>query len=1373
MELLYKAQVSKPFSGGGSLRPWQRFLDWCEGDDLIAAISGCGGTMVFHADAPGEVVTLTNASRAPARHVRWKPAGVNQNGQAQLPVLMVADASGHITLWVSQQRRVNVWRNAAHVRVHAAIMAVGWIRNGTAVAAVLSDGNLVVWGVYFLESSTTEKKLSMVACPTPAANRGFLGGPIKLASIAPGGVDLFSVAVLCTMSKYPDRVSVWHISVANISDPNLQRTYDLRDLGCAKLEEQDGNVAACLAAPRAGSLYIWGDKGYMGRWVFARNSDWTRVETIKHPAVDSPPGPHTGSKALRVSSVGVSSDGDVLAFGDGHRTLHVHLSKEREMPKLAEIRAGEHEDLIQGLCMSPSSFSIMILHGNGILAAYSIDNTKPNQDQRLIVDEYAQKLIQATSANGRRGGWDIRALLARKGRESSASVAKAIQMIGEESRERVTSEKIETLRLAILASPDEDTGTVAAARRLLEIAIDAIKSTAPQTVIENFVQDPVAAETVHGLCSTDHVLRRMQRASAGHRPSVFQVTATPMADWIILLGIVWLRRVAAAVARSPTAPNIGNVWREVVQRDGTDASSERVSIMRDPTLTKNLKYAAVAAASLLVADAATRAATETTEPRYIRLSKEDTADVVAAIWDTARAAEAGGTPGIAAALGRHLRAASAFLQNDKVCIQAAERALGLRGACRSAGYIVTSLRPGRGPSGSNGSENQWEDEWCPFDIITGRIISCWLPLRRCVSSGLLATEIANPPEGMPEGTNGIAPWAMRWANESPFGGLWTRVHSLDLDRYEPMHSADLPEEFKQTLNRMSTDLTRTVSTSVPAPSVRTSAPSPNAEQQSSLLSAMQAAPSAPQVSPTTKPIVPSTHVPPSNSYAQHSHDQVSVATNASNTNPRSKFPQAASRPTLTMSPPQQASSPILASSVQVASHNVTPNLLPRVAHVQNQPGQLPGPDQVGSPPNLTMGTVSSTSDQKGKQNKSRRNPPSKRTKVIQTNTPASVPMNSQGQSNSPGNVGIDFALPLTPNMAPANSEDVGGDPSYSTTMNPGGTMKEDNQSQISTDTGVSKPKPKRPRVPKRKQPAVNVSTVGQSSGTTLAPNISATTKEPAAPQPMPMNQTEFTPQAPTNMDHSAPPHHVTKLHQNVTIPPGKQAAPRHSTTQMPAHNPAPPPQVQPPQHSTIPSTAPPSTAIPTSQPTPGPSRTQQPIPNKMVPTRSAPQHTQANPPGRASRIWQGSIHLQGQNSDLRVPCVAITHSARERANLRSAVGWPSQLHCTRARLKSSVEVWPHLDDPSAQWYVRFCPVDANGNETSSPRLMELVKGMVERKLAFELDCDEDPMHPGKLYLWGFNVNGMGMSLLGVYRPVSEVATGDDAAQLLNDLLGGP
>lgn len=106
MRKLYDAQVVKPFaySKARPSRLGYQTVAWCEGLDLIAVVSGCGGVAVFHADAPGENVPLVSYKKAAARHVAWRPLRKDDSMKKDDPLLLVADAVGRLTFWAAKVR---------------------------------------------------------------------------------------------------------------------------------------------------------------------------------------------------------------------------------------------------------------------------------------------------------------------------------------------------------------------------------------------------------------------------------------------------------------------------------------------------------------------------------------------------------------------------------------------------------------------------------------------------------------------------------------------------------------------------------------------------------------------------------------------------------------------------------------------------------------------------------------------------------------------------------------------------------------------------------------------------------------------------------------------------------------------------------------------------------------------------------------------------------------------------------------------------------------------------------------------------------------------------------------------------------------------
>lgn len=133
------------------------------------------------------------------------------------------------------------------------------------------------------------------------------------------------------------------------------------------------------------------------------------------------------------------------------------------------------------------------------------------------------------------------------------------------------------------------------------------------------------------------------------------------------------------------------------------------------------------------------------------------------------------------------------------------------------------------------------------------------------------------------------------------------------------------------------------------------------------------------------------------------------------------------------------------------------------------------------------------------------------------------------------------------------------------------------------------------------------------------------------------------------------------------------------------------------------------------------------------------------------RIWQGFVQVRGHVNDMMIPCAAVQYVTDERGHeLIDASGWPFLLQCDAESLRSGAQLVEEMN--CAQWYVRFAAVDGNGCEREEPRLVGLVKVLVERHLVFEIRCAGLGGTAGWLYLWGLHVAPHGLSFLGVFRP---------------------
>jgi len=139
------------------------------------------------------------------------------------------------------------------------------------------------------------------------------------------------------------------------------------------------------------------------------------------------------------------------------------------------------------------------------------------------------------------------------------------------------------------------------------------------------------------------------------------------------------------------------------------------------------------------------------------------------------------------------------------------------------------------------------------------------------------------------------------------------------------------------------------------------------------------------------------------------------------------------------------------------------------------------------------------------------------------------------------------------------------------------------------------------------------------------------------------------------------------------------------------------------------------------------------------------------------RVWQGNLNISDQRyNSIAVPCVAIRYTTATRTPMEAHdfTGWPTNINCHSTKMKPSARVFPFMNETTTHWYVRFASIDDNRNETSNPELKKLVKVMVQRQLAFEIECIEGCIR-GKLYLWGMVMHNQEYSLLGVFRPSRE------------------
>lgn len=141
-----------------------------------------------------------------------------------------------------------------------------------------------------------------------------------------------------------------------------------------------------------------------------------------------------------------------------------------------------------------------------------------------------------------------------------------------------------------------------------------------------------------------------------------------------------------------------------------------------------------------------------------------------------------------------------------------------------------------------------------------------------------------------------------------------------------------------------------------------------------------------------------------------------------------------------------------------------------------------------------------------------------------------------------------------------------------------------------------------------------------------------------------------------------------------------------------------------------------------------------------------------NPEPRGRRLWRGHLRVMGQRRHLMIECVAIQYMLSDKVPIQQAAYWPRELRVDSTTLKNVVATLELMNEPSAQWYVRFASVDVNGKEMVDPRLEQLTTVMVDQKLAFEICCDGPLEEAGVLNIWAMSTPPRGNSMLGVFRP---------------------
>lgn len=861
MRRLYSARVARPLSSANT-RPTRlgyATTAWCPYEDLIAVISGCGGVAVFHADSPGEVALLIGDKRSPARHIVWR------NSPDKPLMLVVSDASGTISFWLSCDRRVNVWYLAESVQVPSVTVALGWNSTSTAVATVLAHGGLAVWLVPDHPSShqsrsqrvkprdldnrrTIEAKyansIRSVACKNLKLTDLF-GGQLRCGTVAAGYVDPNGVALVTVSVTQPKKLSVWSVSIFKQPSPS----FEVRPLCDTAMDAQSGSCISCAAVPPSGMLFAIGDGGVIARWHLKQSRpstdfSWTlqstaRIDRETEDAVargeipEYEPTTHrqsSGSKGLeiirrrKIYAFEISSDCKSLLTSSAYGLLRWNTEKLKVDGGFRIERGGrlqrdlEHSSPYWGVCLSPTGSAAFALNGSGFVHAFSLITPIVRSNPEATAEaahSVMKRLLTIPFVDGLRGGWDLLSSIAFEGPRAAELVSDALMRDATASAPNMsfTSEKVIMTRSLMQDIIYAEDASAAVARKLLELASDAIRKSAPDSVI---LKLSVSAKDAKLLTSPANISKGVrQTLSSTSRVSPTQLSAAPLADWVMVLCAIWLQRCAEILAKHDTKGEHMRIpWFTVAAMATRNEKNKGPGhgIVYDTMLVRALRPASVAALTLLALE--DEHGEPDIAPRYFRFSREETNSIVAALWEVSLAWESvdsmsrpiGGNDGppsmrsghsteqmvnTAIVLGKHLAAAKVLGNAKELRVSVAEKALGLHGASKGAGFIMSLMRSHQGEDGpggpgeetNNSSSGRGQAEWCQYDIITGRPLPPWAPLRRCVVSGLLAAEITQQKSDTVN-VNIISPWITKWAEESPFGGRWARVPSLDLDRYE-------------------------------------------------------------------------------------------------------------------------------------------------------------------------------------------------------------------------------------------------------------------------------------------------------------------------------------------------------------------------------------------------------------------------------------------------------------------------------------------------------------------------------------------------------------------------------------------------------------
>lgn len=662
------------------------------------------------------------------------------------------------------------------------------------------------------------------------------GGELRCASVAPAHVDPTSIALVSVSVSNPTHISVWQVFFTETFT-----SFEIQLLGATTMNPQQGAPCiACVVVPPSGMLFAISSSGVVSRWRY-RNSR-SGVQRGWHLQCQS----HIGQQTENAISCSLISKPPFITTHDpanSHIDFPImsepyafQVSHDCEAMLIATAAglllwdvetfritgghcaatisdASSKSSFYSALCFSPTASAVFALSDKGFVHAFSlvspiVQTLAETSASGTIVT--ASRLVDITHADGIHGGWDIIASIASEGPSAASTVVDALTygMIRTPGPILPNASRISSAKSMLRGLLNSDDAMAIAAKRLLEVAVEAIETSAMDSVKPSLQCDVVDVKSLSSSKNVSKIVNRTIMSTSFI--SSTQLVAAPLADWIITLCCVWLQRCAQVLSNyDPKGGILQAPWVAVVSMipPNDRVASPGHGIVYDLGLLHDLWPASLSALLLLAIDA--RFVKHKVALRRHRFSLEDANCVFAAFWDVShtwacactsdQSIESDTKPfsppvltermlNAGVVMGKHLKAANILSDTKELCSGYAERSLGLRGSAKNAGFVTSCQRYHGNRKGGSRSSNYIDEstDWCPYDILTGEPLSFERPLRQCVSSGLFSAYIPDI-----QGKSGAFPWVKKWETRSPLGGPWAIVKYQVLSQTTQSRSTQL------------------------------------------------------------------------------------------------------------------------------------------------------------------------------------------------------------------------------------------------------------------------------------------------------------------------------------------------------------------------------------------------------------------------------------------------------------------------------------------------------------------------------------------------------------------------------------------------------